>query len=183
VINPSDRKKYIPTDVLEREAAQVTNIARSKGVNVAVVGGLAMQVYGSSRLTGDLDMIADAPINLPIMRELSFGGYETVSPGGIELDWIIRNDFYQLLYLEALKESEEIMNGAYRVVPLHYLAAMKMAAKRLKDKADLDEMFSFPEFDEQKTREIINKFLGPYALEDFESMLFLFKWNRSRDKK
>jgi len=43
--------------------AQVAEIAEREGIRIALCGGLAMQSYGSPRLTRDVDLVADARLS------------------------------------------------------------------------------------------------------------------------
>ena len=74
-------KPKIIIDVIDTDSASqaveiITRLAEENGVNWALVGGLAMNIYGSDRLTKDIDVIADA-LAIADMIALPFG----VAPG------------------------------------------------------------------------------------------------------
>ena len=53
---------------------KVAEIAEQNGVGWALVGGLAMVVYGSDRTTKDIDIIADKLLPLEKVGDLVQGG-------------------------------------------------------------------------------------------------------------
>jgi hypothetical protein len=59
MVSQARRKRFLSTETLDRVANEMTRLARRQKVKAAVVGGLAMQIYGSDRLTMDVDFIAD----------------------------------------------------------------------------------------------------------------------------
>ena len=94
------------SDELKRVAELAHVVGEREGLRVAVAGGLAMILYGSPRLTKDVDVVSrgvpPAPAELTRGEPLSFGGYTFGTPMGIDLDWIVRDDDYRALYEEAL---------------------------------------------------------------------------------
>jgi len=130
-------------EVLERVSRLMLSVLHETGVEAAIAGGFAMQIYGSPRLTADVDLLGiSAPLDpgamapfVPI-RQLSFGGHRYRSPAGVEVDVIVRADDYSELYQEALGESLHTEDGLPVISP-EYLAAIKFAAGRPKDQDDL----------------------------------------------
>ena len=75
------QKRFLDPKQLESAAAEVGALAKQEGVRVALIGGFALQHYGSDRLTGDIDFAADSVLEgLPSGPPLSFGGVQTTSP-------------------------------------------------------------------------------------------------------
>lgn len=117
---------------------KIGEIAKQNGVSWALVGGLAMHLYGSDRLTKDVDIIADSLLNIsPILGHLKQGGvrYE-VETGDkkVSVDWIIRRDEAKKYYDEALKDSV-LLEGIPIILP-EWLVIMKYIAGRFKDQED-----------------------------------------------
>lgn len=56
------------------EALQKVLSAKCPETDCALVGGVAMHLYGSPRLTKDIDVIASAVLPLDAERSLGFGG-------------------------------------------------------------------------------------------------------------
>jgi hypothetical protein len=110
-----------------------------KSGRLALVGGAAMQFYGSDRFTKDVDFIADdtapADSDMAFVCALSFGGKRYVALD-VPIDVIVRSDDSAKLYGEALDNAEETEEG-FLIVSPEYLAAMKFDAMRAKDEADL----------------------------------------------
>lgn len=169
-------------DQAEIDAAlhEVAAIARAEGVRVALAGGVALQRLGSTRFTADVDFVAEGPLKpLPTLKRLTFGGYVSRTPGGVPVDVIVRSDDYATLYQEALEHARR--DGEVYVVGPEYLAAMKLVARRAKDRADLEFMVLERVFNLAKARRIIRRHLGAYALEDFDAFVAVARWRAGRD--
>jgi hypothetical protein len=150
---------------------------------VALIGGLAMQVYGSTRLTGDIDVVTNRPIaTFHRARPLSFGGYQSIADNGVPVDVVIRNDDFDKLYTAALRHAVMIQGIPIRVVRPEYLVAMKMVADRPRDDNDFDYLVTDGPTDLKKAEEIVRKYLGPYGAQDFVSRVQVAKWKKSVGK-
>lgn len=132
----------INLDLLDAESATqaiqtVAEIAKENGVDWALVGGLAMAIYGSDRNTKDIDIIASKLLPLEKRGLLKQGGERYLIETGkrtVAVDWIIRNDEFKQLFQEALKEAVEI-NGVPVLTP-EWLVILKFIAGRFKDQED-----------------------------------------------
>ncbi|MFN8004590.1 MAG: hypothetical protein U0X75_26655 [Acidobacteriota bacterium] len=105
----------------------------------AIAGGIAMHLYGSPRLTKDVDIIASNHLSLTPQHSLSFGGSSynlQVGKYNVQVDWIVRSDGYRELYRSALQEAIRLPNGL-RVVTPEWLAILKFNAGRQKDLDDI----------------------------------------------
>jgi hypothetical protein len=122
------------------EAAQkMGQLAAQAEIEWAVAGGLAMYIYGSPRLTKDVDIIASKNLSLAPKYRLSFGGSSYLLQVGkyaVQIDWIVRSDGYQKYYRAALKEAVKLPNGL-RVVTPEWLVILKFNAGRQKDLDDI----------------------------------------------
>ena len=120
------------------EALQkVVSFAENRQINWALVGGIAMHLYGSPRLTKDVDVIASATLPLEAERSLGFGGERysvKVGKKNVPVDWIVRNDTARKFYEQALKEANELF-GVPIVTP-EWLVILKYIAGRFKDQQD-----------------------------------------------
>lgn len=78
---------------LNRLSMLASQVAGRSARRVAVAGGVAMNRYGSPRLTKNVDVISDgAPGPAPELTRkapLSFGGIAFETEAGIDLDWIV----------------------------------------------------------------------------------------------
>ncbi|MBN8725825.1 MAG: hypothetical protein J0M03_23210 [Acidobacteria bacterium] len=134
VANPT-----ISTDVGVEAAQQVGKLANQEEINWALAGGLAMHLYGSPRLTKDVDVIASQHLPLVAEHQLTFGGSSyTIQIGKymVQVDWIVRNDGYEKYYRAALKDAIELPNGLRVVIP-EWLVILKLNAGRQKDFDDI----------------------------------------------
>lgn len=129
----------IATDTGIEAAQQAGQLAAQEEIDWAIAGGLAMHLYGSPRLTKDVDIIASKNLSLTPKHRLSFGGSSyTLQIGkyAVQVDWIVRNDGYQKYYRAALKDAITLPNGLRLVTP-EWLVILKINAGRQKDLDDI----------------------------------------------
>lgn len=129
----------ISTDTGLEAAQQFGEMATREEIEWALAGGIAMHLYGSPRLTKDVDIIASNHLSLTPQHSLSFGGSSynlQVGKYNVQIDWIVRSDGYRELYRKALNEAIKLPNGL-RVVTPEWLAILKFNAGRQKDLDDI----------------------------------------------
>jgi hypothetical protein len=158
---------------------EVLAAAREDGVRVALCGGLALQLYGSDRLTADVDMIGD---RLPEgdWAPLSFGGGAAEASNGVPVDVIVREDEFAPLYEAALDAAVEI--DGIPVVSMEHLAVMKLVAHRAKDMQDFHWLVTHPGFDTQRAEALVREHLGPYVVGEFHSEVRTAKWEQQHSQ-
>lgn len=138
-------KRKLNLDLLGEDSAlqaieMVGEIAAQNNIEWALVGGVALNLYGSDRLTKDVDIIASARLPVPqeqIVGQLRQGGerLQTVTDKKtVEVDWIIRNDEFKVLFQVALKEAVKI--DEIPVLTPEWLVILKFIAGRFKDQED-----------------------------------------------
>ena len=128
----------ISTDVGLAAAEKIGATAALENVEWALIGGVAMYLYGSSRLTKDVDVIASADLSLTANAPLNIGGGSyTVEIGKykVTVDWIVRRDGYAKYYQAALREAVALPNGL-KIISPEWLLILKMFAGRQKDYDD-----------------------------------------------
>ena len=128
----------ISTDTGLAAARQIGDIAEAESVEWALCGGIAMYLYGSARLTKDVDIIASGNVSLKEDAPLTFGGSNyTVEIGKykVAVDWIVRSDGYARYYQKALAEAVSFPNG-FQLISPEWLLILKMFAGRQKDYDD-----------------------------------------------
>jgi len=176
--------KYPSRDEVEEAIAVALSVARDQDLSVALVGGIAMQFYGSDRLTKDVAFVAcDIPLmdkRLKFDRKLSFGGRAFRTSSGIPVDFIARDDGYEELYDEAL--SKAVVIDGFPVVTPPYLAAMKLSAMREKDRLDLSFLLSkMTAMDISRTRKVVERLLGgQFAVDELDLAVSEAKWISKR---
>ncbi len=129
----------IATDTGVEAVQQVSKLAVQEEIAWAIVGGLAMHLYGSERLTKDVDIIASKNLSLTPEHPLTFGGSSyTLQVGkyAVQIDWLVRNDGYRKYYEAALREAIDFPNGL-RIVTPEWLVILKINAGRQKDLDDI----------------------------------------------
>ena len=132
----------LPT--LDEESAKeaikaVAQLAAENDIAWALAGGVAMILYGSDRLTKDVDIVAarQLPKKFKVDGTLRQGGqrYSIKTAKRItSVDWIIRNDGFRDMFKEAL--SEAITIGGIPVLTPEWLVILKFIAGRFKDQED-----------------------------------------------
>lgn len=163
-------------------------LTKDRGLATAVAGGYAMQIYGSPRLTGDVDLVSEgAPTDIKPLRSLdtlTFGGRKYTTPEGVEVDLIVRSDHLRNLYTEALEQMVETEDGLPIIAP-DYLAAMKFAAGRPKDEDDLVWLLQQEKLiDRTNALDIVERLIGGrFARDAFQSFIDEADWRTEREKK
>lgn len=128
----------ISTDTGLEAAQKIGEIAERENIQWALVGGLAMYLYGSARLTKDVDIIASNYVSLAANAPLTFGGNNYIVEVGkykVAVDWIVRNDGYAKYYRAALGGAVIFPNGIKLISP-EWLVILKMFAGRQKNYND-----------------------------------------------
>ncbi|MBS1796047.1 MAG: hypothetical protein JSS81_19505 [Acidobacteria bacterium] len=134
-----ENSPMIDTETGIAAVKELAKIAEKEKIEWALAGGIAMHLYGSPRLTKDVDVVSLKRLPLEKVRPLGFGGdsYEVaVGKKKINVDWIVREDNYRDYYVQALKDAAELKNGL-RVITTEWLAILKYIAGRDKDLDDI----------------------------------------------
>ena len=177
-------RQFLAPDVLQRASCEVFCAAQQAGVAVALLGGYALQQQGSPRLTGDVDFVAERPLpSFPVVGSLSFGGDKLVTSEGVPVDLVLRNDEYTELYTDALADATgRTPKGELPVVRPEYIAAMKMAAGRGKDMADLEFLVTDGHANLDEVRAIVRRHLGSYAARELDQLVLVAQWKKDRER-
>lgn len=180
----------ISTDTGLEAAQKIGEIAERENVEWALVGGIAMYLYGSPRLTKDVDIIASNFVSLEANAPLTFGGSNYIIKIGkykVAVDWIVRSDGYAKYYKTALADAVIFPNGIKLISP-EWLVILKMFAGRQKDYDDA--VFLLKEKDlvnRPKVKENIVKTAGEDAwlatLSNFRRLCSLADGNSSEASK
>ncbi len=138
-INSSSVKASIPTEVGIEAAKATAKVADKNGIAIALAGGIAMHIYGFTRATTDVDMLAQQILPLESHGELNFGGESyrvEVGRRTVTVDVIVRNDELRKIYEVALAGALET-DSDLKIISTEWLVVMKHLAARAKDKLDL----------------------------------------------
>lgn len=137
--NSAPEAQSISTEDGLAAARQIAEVAKREGVDYALVGGIAMHLYGFTRATTDVNLIASATLDLKATRDLSFGGESypvKVGKRVINVDWIVRDDDIADFYESALAAAAPSEAGLPLITP-EWLVILKKLADRGKDHLDL----------------------------------------------
>ncbi len=154
------RTETLHFNLLDDESAieaieTVGKLANKNNIEWALAGGLAMILYGSERLTKDIDIIASKTLPLGSHALLKQGGVRYLvqtSKQGVAVDWIVRNDEAGRFYQAALVEAVVIKN--IPVVKPEWLVILKFIAARTKDTDDYRFLLGCPNMvDREKIKE------------------------------
>lgn len=127
----------LDTDSAKEAIATVADIAAANGVDWALVGGIAVALYGGDRNTKDVDAIADKLLPLQSEGKLRQGGERyniKATKRDVHVDWILRDDSFKKIFKIALSEAVKI-NGVPVLTP-EWLVILKFIAGRFKDQED-----------------------------------------------
>jgi len=116
---------------------KIAKVAHKENVTWALLGGIAMQIYGGPRQTRDVDVLAAKTLSLESERTLSFGGERyraRVGEKDVAIDWIVRSDFAKAFYRKALEDAVRVANVP--IVTPEWLVILKYMAGRFKDQED-----------------------------------------------
>ena len=129
-------------DLLDDESAMetietVARLADENDIDWALAGGLAVILYGSDRLTKDVDIIASKKLPLESEGNLVQGGERYIvktSKKIVVVDWITRTDEAKRFYERALKDA--VMIADTPILTPEWLVILKYIAGRFKDQED-----------------------------------------------
>ena len=162
------RKKFLDASQITGAIAEAALLARKQHVRIALAGGCAMQIYGSDRLTADIDLLASGYPEVPREGILSFGGIKTSAKNGAPVDYIVRDDAERGLYDAALDGARLVPGVPVPVVTVPYLGAIKLAAGRGKDVQDLEFLLRAHPSAFKVMRALVAKYIGDYAVDDLD---------------
>ena len=171
--------KRLPSyDELIAASERVAASPEARNAHVAIAGGLAMQIWGSPRLTADLDVVSTSRLGYA-GEPLTFGGVRTME-GPVPLDVIVRADEWRRLYVDALANAVEVEGVQLHVVEPEFLVAMKMVAGRPKDEGDVRYLVVTEDFDRSMAEAVVRDYLGPYAVKELRAIFAEAEWRRTR---
>jgi hypothetical protein len=162
------RKKFLDASQILGAITEAAVLARKQHVRVALAGGCAMQIYGSDRLTADVDLLASTYPEVMRKGILSFGGIKTTAKNGAPIDYIVRDDAEMDLYDAALDAARFVPGVPVPVVTVPYLGAIKLAAGRGKDIQDLEFLLRMHPGSFKTMRTLVAKYIGDYAVDDLD---------------
>ncbi|MBL8189836.1 MAG: hypothetical protein JNK38_17615 [Acidobacteria bacterium] len=168
---------------------QIGENAEQEGVDFALAGGIAMHLYGFTRATTDVDVIASGELNLESTRELSFGGKSysvQVGQRVINVDWIVRNDDAADFYQAALADAAASDAGVPIVTP-EWLVILKKLADRGKDHLDLLWLLRQEGLvDRSHLEQLVHRYFGRFAfilLNDLETLYLEADIMKAKDER
>jgi hypothetical protein len=158
-----------------------TEILEKSGAPYALAGRLAVWAYvppARQEFTKDVDFavphgnIARAA---EVARDMGYQvrklplGY-AVEGKGVSIDFVDHHPDYERLYADAVEAArEEAAQGETPVVPLGYLVAMKIGARRAEDERDVKALLPLVDGDEYgEIRRLVHDYLGRVAALDLD---------------
>jgi hypothetical protein len=157
------------------------SILKKARVPYALIGRVAMWVYlppEQQEFTKDLDVAVPAEHIAAVERAirdrhlktapLRIGGV-AVRDGDLRIDFIDRRDYFAPLFRESVAAASKTGKAVYigrtrvPVVPVEYLAAMKLVSGEPKDDRDARRLLEHANLNYRQTRQIVLRHLGPAA--------------------
>jgi len=165
-----------PADISAALAEVVSKLEAAQG-EIALIGGVALAIFGIERYTKDVDFavtVGQCGRALDLFRDadprpLRIGGVSVLTALGTRVDLIDRRFEYRRLFEAAIAAAvatgPRIRAGDkdVPVVPMSYLLALKMAADRAQDEADVQALLAKPELDYREARKIVHEHIGYFA--------------------
>jgi hypothetical protein len=172
-----------PIDV-QRALDEALVRLRAIGGDYALIGGVALGVYGIERFTKGVNLAAtthstaaaETALKDCDPRPLQIGGVSIATKMGVRVDLIDRRFEYRELFEEAILEAKKAgavvktEHAELPLVPLPYLAAMKLIADRPQDEVDLRSLLGLDRLDYRATRDIVLRFAGKYAAQRLDKL-------------
>ena len=184
----SSGNEALAPEIALEAAKQIYQKAQKQGKKAAVAGGLAMQIFGFTRATKDVDLVASSLLNITSDHKLDFGGEVyllQIQGKDVEIDWIVRNDDKKLVYDAAL-ENAEMTDHGFPIITPEWMVLLKYLSGRGKDEMDL--MWLLREeglVDRDKVIKIVEELMGTmafWAKEDLKSVFLEADFLNERDK-
>lgn len=144
------------------EAEKIAELAFEQGIELLVIGALALAAHNYVRTTGDVDLagnveIAQLEILAGIMKKMGYevklrrpdaqdplgGVLDIHSPAGL-IQIISFAQTFPAVIQDALQEADLILreDSRLRILPLRHLVVLKLYAGGFKSKADILEVLS-----------------------------------------
>jgi len=158
----------------------VGDVTKNIDVPYALIGGHAVTIHGSPRMTEDIDIITkkeylDSIINsldLNVRNKLTIGGVAAKTVSGFEID-VITPDKEWVDGL--LRDVEDTKYG--KVVSKPYLVLTKIWSSRSQDDLDIIKILKKMTDDQkEETLSLIRKYFPNY-MDDVESMIEISKYD------
>lgn len=168
------RNKMLNEDSAMEAIKIVGELAGKENTDWALVGGVAMAMYNSPRLTKDVDIIAVKRLNLKPVGQLLQGGecYQIkVSKRTVEVDWIVRRDNAKIFYQRALADAIKLED--LPIITPEWLVILKYIAGRFKDQEDAVYLLRQPNLvNRKKIKELIIEVVGSVGWVLFKAGIF-----------
>jgi hypothetical protein len=184
----SSKEEAIDPQAALEVARQIIGKAEAEGKKAAVAGGLAMQIFGFTRATRDVDVVASDVLDLESTQRLEFGGciYSVrIGDKDIEVDWIVRADDKKPVYDAAL-DNAEMTDHKFPIITPEWMVILKYLGGRGKDHIDLMWLLQQPGLvARQKVIAIVETLMGPmafWAKQDMESVFTEADFRKQKEK-
>jgi hypothetical protein len=184
--NPSTTPtRFLSSAELRAAAKAALALAKKSGARAAICGGYALQLFGSDRLTHDLDLMSDGALLARPTGTLTFGGYK-YRVKGVPVDVIIREDNQASLYSAALADCMRTKSGLDVIRP-EWMTVIKLLARRSKDHFDLMFLLRKPGLVNRKSlKRLLEGVYGDHAflvLDELENIFLEADMGAARDSR
>lgn len=176
-------KRFLDASQIEETIKEVAELAEDGKVDVALIGGVALQLYGSDRFTKDVDFVGSGEFaGLEDVGRLSLGGWRGTTSKGVMVDVLVRGEF-EGLYENVLAHARFEPELGIKVARVEHIMAMKLVAGRGKDEEDIKIILRLGELDLKEARSFIRRQLGQFAVKEFDSYVDEVAWRKAKEEK
>ncbi len=135
-------ERYLTNAQMKQAIDECFVLAKDQGVEMAVMGTVALIKRGFGRLTKDVDFLVDRPLFSPFLRMSSdsLSGRGELPLSKVRVDVVVKIGEVKAFYLEAIKAAEVIDGIPYVSVP--HIVAMKLTVPRWKHDHDVDALIA-----------------------------------------
>ena len=173
---PPRRLRYDPCVNFANVLRTVTDFLEGRGTRYAVIGGVAIAMYGLPRTTLDLDLVVDAEVQGDLVRWLESIGYQTLHRSSgysnhshQETSW----GTLDFVYVQG-DTADKLFSGSHRAqgpggldVPIprpEHLAALKVAAMKndpdrvFREQGDIRFLLHLPGVDRNEIKSYFDRY-------------------------
>lgn len=166
------RKAGDPLDPrFPRIAREISSQLKKRGIQHALIGGMAVGVYGYPHGTDDVDFLLPGEAGQEIVGD-SLGGTatgKTIVFKGVGVDFLLPNADEEFLE-EAIERARPDAVFKVPVIPQETLVYLKLSFARLKDTTAVIEMLKRGGLDQRRVVTYL-KHHRPDLVEDFEALV------------
>ena len=180
-MSPGPRPEH-DESALRAALAAVGERGQRSGRSLVVCSRSALWLRGMSCHLEGIEVVADGPPSGHVDAQDVPGGGWTWLEGAVAVRWIQRTDHYAPLYRAAADGAESVPGSPLPAAPIPLVAAMLLASRGPEDAALITALIVGGQLDAEVAREVIEGWLGVYAMDDLEALIQEAEWQVMRQR-